>query len=469
MSKGDSGACKSLLDKVRNFNYEYYLDFGYISTQPHRQLLIGYLWYILLGVGCLSLPFCLHGNVKFIDNLFTSVSAVSTTGLATVDVSSAYTFWGQLAVLILIQMGGIGYMTMSSYVMLLLTKHFTEIKTGVLNAEFATPGGLQMKSLVKSIINFTFFFEIMGAIALYVFFVRRGVDQPVWSAIFHSVSAFCTAGFSTFPDNLVRFSTDWGVNIVIMILSYAGAMGFIVMTDIWKKFTLRGYKITFTTKNICLVTIILTLWGTVQLFFMEPSLKLYSIPDRFLISLFQTVSSLSTVGYNTVNLGLFIPITLLTLTSVMYFGASPSGTGGGLKSTTITATIAYVKCKLGEKRNIYINGHKLPTFRVDNALTTFVLYTAILFFGSYILTAVEPSDDYVQYLFESASALGTVGLSTGITPTLTSAGKMILIILMYIGRVGVLTIGFSMMNRMEKKTVSAIKEMKVLKNDDLAV
>jgi trk system potassium uptake protein TrkH len=153
----------------------------------------------------------------------------------------------------------------------------------------------------------------------------------------------------------------------------------------------------------------------------------------------------------------------------MYFGASPSGTGGGLKSTTITATIAYVKCKLGEKRNIYISGHKLPTFRVDNALTTFVLYTAILFFGSYILTAVEPSDDYVQYLFESASALGTVGLSTGITPTLTSAGKMILIILMYIGRVGVLTIGFSMMKRMEKKTVSAIKEMKVLKNDDLAV
>ncbi|MDD2242479.1 MAG: potassium transporter TrkG [Bacteroidales bacterium] len=472
MSKDDLRTCKSLLDKVRNFNYEYYLDFGYISTEPHRQLLLGYLWYIFLGVGCLLLPLCTNVHVKFIDNLFTSVSAVSTTGLTTVDVSSVYTFWGQLIVLILIQLGGIGYMTMSSYVMFLLTKHFTEIKKGVLNAEFATPGGLQIHSLVKSIINFTFFFEAVGAIVLYYFFAKQGIAQPVWAAIFHSVSAFCTAGFSTFPDNLMQFSTNWGVNIVIMILSYAGAMGFIVITDIWKKITVRGYRITFTTKNICLVTILLTIWGTVHLFCIEPSLRIYDNPDRFLISLFQTVSALTTVGYNTVNLGLFVQITLLTLTVIMYFGASPSGTGGGLKSTTITATIAFVKCKLGQRRDVYISGHRLPTFRVDNALTTFVLYTTILFFGSYILTAVEPGNEYMKYLFESASALGTVGLSTGITPALTSAGKTVLIVLMYIGRVGVLTIGFSMMKRMEKRTEIknvARKEEFSLQDDDLAV
>ena len=291
MSKNESGVCRSFWNRIRNFDYEYFLDFGYITTEPHRQLLLGYLWYIILGVGCLSLPFCTTSHVKFIDNLFTSVSAVSTTGLATVDVSSAYSFWGQLIVLLLIQLGGIGYMTMSSYVMFLLTKHFTEIKKGVLDAEFATPGGLQMHSLVKSIIYFTFFFEAAGAVALYYFFAKQGINQPIWAAIFHSVSAFCTAGFSTFPDNLVQFSTNWGVNIVIIILSYAGAMGFIVMTDIWKKITVRGYRVTFTTKNICLVTVLLTIWGTVHLFCIEPSLRMYDAPDRFLISLFQTVSA----------------------------------------------------------------------------------------------------------------------------------------------------------------------------------
>ncbi len=454
---------KSLFRGIKSLDYENFFYFGYISKQPHRRLLIGYLWYIIIGVALLSLPFCSVTNVRIIDNLFTAVSAVSTTGLSTVNVATDYTFWGQLSILLLIQLGGLGYMTMSSYVMFLLTKHFTEIKTGVLNAEFATPGGLQMHSLIKSIVNFTFLFELSGTMILYYFFSRHGVDAPLWTALFHSVSSFCTAGFSTFPDNLVNYSTDWGVNIVIMVLSYAGAMGFIVMTDLWKKITIRGYKVTFTTKNIIFVTVVLTLWGTVQLFYMEPSLMSYTVPDRLLVSLFQTVSALTTAGYNTVNIGYFIPITLLTLTSVMYFGASPSGTGGGLKSTTITATVAFVKCKLSEKRDVYICGNRLPTFRVDNALSTFILYTSILFFGSYILTAVEPSDEYVQYLFESASALGTVGLTTGITPTLTDAGKIIIIILMYIGRVGVLTIGFSMMKRMEKRTSP------MLKNGDLAV
>jgi trk system potassium uptake protein len=454
---------KSLLKRIVSVDFENFLYFGHLSRQPHRRLLIGYLGYIIIGVALLSLPFCRLTDIRVIDNLFTAVSAVSTTGLSTVNVATAYSFWGQLSILLLIQLGGLGYMTMSSYVMSLLTKHFTEIKTGILNAEFATPGGIQMHSLIKSIVNFTFLFEASGTILLYYFFSLHRVESPLWTALFHSVSSFCTAGFSTFPDNLVNYSTDWGINIVIMALSYAGAMGFIVMTDLWKKITIRGYRVTFTTKNIIFVTIILTLWGTIQLFYMEPSLMSYNVPDRLLISLFQTVSALTTAGYNSVNLGLFIPITLLTLTSVMYFGASPSGTGGGLKSTTITATIAFVKCKLSEKRDVYICGNRLPTFRVDNALSTFILYTSILFFGSYILTAVEPSDEYVQYLFESASALGTVGLTTGITPTLTDAGKLVLIILMYIGRVGVLTIGFSMMKRMEKRNSP------MLRNGDLAV
>ncbi|HAC21660.1 MAG TPA: hypothetical protein DCF91_06125 [Porphyromonadaceae bacterium] len=174
------------------------------------------------------------------------------------------------------------------------------------------------------------------------------------------------------------------------------------------------------------------------------------------------MSALTTVGFNTVNIGLLMPITLMSLTMIMYFGASPSGTGGGLKTTTLSATVAFVQSKLGFHRNVTLCGRILPTYRVDTALATFVLYTTIVFLGSYVLTATEKFD-YLSLLFESASALGTVGISTGITPELSSAGKCVLIVLMYIGRVGVLTLGYSMLYRMKQRT------KQIYKNDDLAI
>lgn len=449
--------------KSLRFDYEKLFTFGYMSKNPHRQLLLGYFSYIVIGTLLLCLPFAVNTRISLIDNMFNIASAVSTTGLATVDVSADYTFFGQLVILLFIQLGGLGYMTISSFVMFRLTKHFTTIKRGILTAEFSTPGDLKIQTLLQSIVTFTVLFEVIGAIVLYFLFSKSGASDPVWAAIFHSISAFCTAGFSTFPDNLVGFSDNWGVNLTVMALSYSGAMGFIVMLDLWKKLTVKGYQITFTTKNILVVTLVLTLWGTTQMYFQEPVIESFAPGHRFLVSIFQTMSSLTTVGFNTVNLGNFLPITLLTLTSIMYFGASPSGTGGGLKSTTITAVLAFVKSKLGKERDVSLMGKRLPTYRVDNALTTFVLYTSVLFFGSYILTMVEPGDDYIPYLFESASALGTAGLSTGISSQLTDPGKCIIILLMYIGRVGVLTIGFSMLKRMQKRAEP------LLKDDDLAV
>jgi trk system potassium uptake protein TrkH len=261
----------------------------------------------------------------------------------------------------------------------------------------------------------------------------------------------------------MQFDTNIGVNMVIMVLSYAGAMGFIVMIDLWKKFTVKKYEISFSTKIIFFITLILSVWGTAQMYFWEPELASYSPFNRFLISLFQTMSALTTVGYNTVNIGNMLPITLMTTTLIMYFGASPSGTGGGLKSTTTSAVFAFVKSKLSLQRDVFLFNRRIPTYRVDNALTTFILYSFVLITGSYILTATEKGTDYIQLIFEAASALGTVGLSTGITFDLSSAGKIVLIVLMYFGRVGVLTIGFAMLMRMKKKTKEIFKE------DDLVV
>jgi len=445
----------SFREKILRFfkyDFETILTFGIKLEQPYLRLCVGYISYIIFGTLLLTLPFMRRGPVGFLDNLFTAASAVSTTGLATVDLAMNYNLAGQIVVLFLIQLGGLSYMTVSSFVMLKLTKHFTMIKKRVLQAEFSVPGGFDINNLVLNIVGFTIIFETVGAVLLYVFFKASGADSPLWSAIFHSVSAFCTAGFSIYPDNLIQFDTNIGVNLVIMVLCYAGAMGYIVMYDLWKRIRIRKHKISFTTKVIVLVTLILTVFGTAEMFLFEPGIRQFSFFNRFLVSVFQTMSALTTVGYNTVNVADFLPVSLMTVTLIMYFGASPSGTGGGLKSTTISAVFAYVKSKLSLQRDTYLFKHRIPTYRVDNALTTVLLYSFVLIFGSYLLSATERDISYIQLIFEAGSALGTVGLSTGITAELSAWSKIILVFLMYIGRVGVLTIGYSMLLRMRSRT-----------------
>lgn len=442
---------------------ERFLTFGYIARTPQRQLTAGYLCYALLGALLLSLPFCRAGDVPLLDNLFTSVSAVSTTGLSTVDVAQSYTFAGQLVILILIQLGGIGYMTLSTFVIYRVTHHFLGMHGKTFRTQFALPAEVRPEKLVAGIVRYTLFFEAAGAAVLYLLMRADGAPQPAWSAVFHSVSAFCTAGFSIYSDNLVRFAGNAPVNFTIMILSYAGAMGFIVLSDLWQKALRWRYRITFTTKVILSITLAVTVWGTVHLFFFEPSLAPLEGGDRLLASLFQTMSAMTTVGYNTVDIARMAPVSLLVLSGVMYVGASPSGTGGGLKSTTLSAVFAYVKCRLGLREEVTLWGRKIPSYRVYDALTIFVFYTVILFGGTYLLVLAESkSADFLDLMFEAASALGTVGLSSGVSYHLTDAGKIILILLMYTGRVGVLTIGTALLVRLGN-------EKKTLRRDDLAV
>lgn len=442
------------------YDLERILTLGYINSVPQRQLVLGYLSYIILGTLLLFLPFSTKTDVDFIDHLFTITSAVSTTGLCSISIGDCYSLFGQIVILLMIQLGGLGYMTLSSYIMYRMTRHFMRIKYGILQAEFAMPANIEISSLIRNIIRFTFGFELFGAISLYVLFIRQGIDQPLWSAIFHSVSSFCTAGFSLYSDSLVQFKDDFGINIVIIILSYAGAMGFIVMTDLWNKFRNPTCSISFTSKVIFVVTGILTLWGTAQLYWLEPSLKSYPASERLLISLFQTMSAMTTVGFNTINLDNLVSSSMSVLIFAMYIGASPSGTGGGLKSTTLSAILAYIHNKLGLRRHTYIGKRRLPDFRVDSAITTFLFYTLILFLGVYLLTLTD-GFTFEETLFEVASALGTVGLSTGITGQLSVMGKLILIFLMYIGRVGVLTLGNAMLIRMAHS--------KSYMHDDIAV
>lgn len=424
------------------------ISLGVRSHIPQRQLIAVYVGYAVIGTLLLMLPCSTRTDIPPVDNLFTVVSAVSTTGLATVDVATDYTFTGQAVILWLIQMGGLGYMTLSSFVMLHLTGHAVRRDKKLLNAQFTHPDTIDSRSMVRSVVKYTFILEAVGFLLLYPYFLWMGAEKPLWSAVFHSISAFCTAGFSIYSDNLMQFQTDWYVNIVIMALSVAGAMGFIMMTDLMRKITRRRYKISFTTKIIITITGLQSLWGTLHLFFFEDSFRGFDTADRLLVSMFQSVSAMTTVGYNTVDVGAMVPISLLVLSFLMYIGASPSGTGGGLKSTTVSAIFAYTKNKLGLHRSVALCGNIIPQYRVETAITSSFVYTTVLCVGIYLIALFEPDDaDMLKITFESASALATAGLSSGILPSITIASKVVLILLMFIGRVGVITFGNAILIR----------------------
>ena len=433
---------------MRKLNIETLFSIGYKSEYPQRQLLFGYLVYSILGALILSLPFCCRDSISIVDNLFSSVSALSTTGLSTVDVSSDYTFLGQLIILLLIQLGGLGYMTFSSYVMFRLTRHLGTNEARMFHAQFSFPDKMQSDNMLGNIVNFALAFEIMGVLLLYPYFLLHDVDNPLWSALFHSVSAFCTAGFSIFSDNLMQFQTDWYVNFVVAILSYMGAMGFIMMTDVLRKLRHHDYRISFTTKVIAVITTGLTIWSTLHLFFFEPTLQGLPTTDRLLASWFHSMSAITTVGFNTIDTSTVCAVTMIVLSFSMYIGASPSGTGGGLKSTTLSALYAYTKNKLGLRKEISLAGNKVPTYRVDAALTTAVFYTLILAAGIYLLTLFEGDrQNFLDLVFEATSALATAGLSSGILSSICIGSKLVLIVLMFIGRVGVITLGNVMLVR----------------------
>lgn len=444
-------------------NLEGFLSFGYRSSLPQRQLVVGYAAYSIIGMFLLSLPFASAEGIPWSDHLFTAISAISTTGLSTVDVASQYSFFGQLVILLLIQLGSLGYMTLSSFIMLGLTRHLGSAKNKLFTQQFSLPENMQHANMVRNIVGFTFGFELLGVLLLYPYFVVHNVPQPLWSAVFHTVSAFGTAGFSIYTDNLMAFRADVYVNTVIMFLCYMGAMGFILMTDLAKVLFRRSHKISFTTRIIVKITCALSLLSAAHLYYFEPSIQQYAPGERFMISLFQSVSAMTTAGFNTINLGCIVPISLLILSFTMYIGASPSGTGGGLKSTTLSALYAYTRSKLGWQKEVSLMNHIIPSYRVETAITTFIFYTFILFCGIYIMTLAESdSANVLKITFEASSALATTGLTSGILGDITLCSKFTLIVLMFIGRVGVITLGNALLLR-------SLAKPPHMRHDDLAV
>lgn len=418
-----------------------------IGLHPLRLVILGYISYIVLGWILLSLPFAQHGpGATALDNLFISTSAMSTTGLATVSVTDSYTLFGQIVILLLIQLGGIGYMTFSSFVILSHKKTLSDKRTEIANVVFSLPDSFRVDKFLRSVILFTVAIETAGATSLYFIFKQAEQPHALWSAIFHSISSFCTAGFSLYNNSFESFKDNFWLNATVAVLSYTGAVGFIVCVDVWRRITNNIPHITLTSKIILHCTFWVSLIGTVILFVSESSIQQLPVDERLVASFFQAMTSLTTVGFNTISISDISRASLLLLTTLMIIGASPSGTGGGLKSTTFTALIGIMRSSLQGQKHIYFRGKRIPAERVRLAVATFCFYMAFLLLGVYLLTLTEQMD-FEAILFESASALGTVGLSVGITAKLSCLGKLIVTFLMFVGRLGPLTFGMSLFLR----------------------
>ena len=406
------------------------------SLHPVRLVALGYLSYVTVGWVLLALPFC-HATsaVSGMDALLTSTSAVSTTGLVTVSTGNDYSLLGQIVILILIQLGGIGYMTFGSFVVLSRSSLLSDRRQQIGKAVFSMPEDFRIDKFIRSVITFTLVTEAAGAFALFLAFTHAGIEAPAWCAVFHSVSAFCTAGFGLYDDSFERLRGNVSVNVVLGILSYLGAIGFIVFVDGWRRVIGKTSRLTLTSRIILVTTAWLSL-AAIALFFMgEPSIQALPPYERLTAACFQVMTSITTVGFNTIPIGRLSQASLLLIILLMIVGASPAGTGGGLKTTTFTALFGVIRSSILGREKVTFWGKEIPEQRIRVAIASLGFYAGALILGCYLLALTE-SLPFEGLLFESASALGTVGLSTGITAQLTPIGKLILICLMFIGRLG---------------------------------
>lgn len=412
-----------------------------LHLTPHQNVAQTVLSYTVLGWILLSLPFMTRGGVPLLDNLFTAAAAVSTAGLQTVNFADSYTLLGKMVVLALIQIGGVGYMTFSSFLFLAVAKRHRLRKSQeeALSADVKLPESLKLSDFLWSALVFTAVAESIGAVFLFNYFRHHDYTllTAAWYSIFHSVSAFCTAGYTLWNNNLVNFADSKTINTVISCLSLAGAVGFIVTADVFNFIRRKTNEISFTTKIIVLTTVVILAFGTFTLFVTSPHL---SWTEAF----FQTMGASTTSGFNTAEISHLSSCSVLILILIMSIGGSPSGTAGGVKTTVFASVVAIVYSHLRLNPRVEFLGHSFPVQRLYAATSSLLLYSVFLFTSVFLLTWTE-NMPFLNLLFESAAALSTAGFSMQSTEQLSVLGKLIIIATMLIGRIGVVTFSLALM------------------------
>lgn len=415
---------------------------------PQQKLVVIFLLYMLVGLVLLSLPFAQKTSVGFIDNLFTSASAVSTTGLVTVPTGASYTFFGQLVILLLMQFSALGYMSFSSFLFLQGHSKLPRETKEIMKAEFSVPQDFNLNLFIKSIIFFTLFVEGFGTLFLFLtfYFNGGGFFSSLWSGLFHAVSAFCTAGFTLYPDSMSGFLKVPFVTELTSILALLGAFGFIPITEIAENMMGQPKKISYTSRSIFFSFLFLISFGGIMLLIFEPSLKNYDFSTRVYGAFAQAINAMTTAGYNNINLAASSAPALCALMLLMFIGGAPAGTSGGIKTTTAVTLFAVLVSRLKGRDFVRFNGKDIPQEKVFVASSALIFYMIVLYAVILLLTISENAS-FLEILFDSLAALSTAGLSLGLTEQMSAFGKLVLIFAMFVGRIGVITFGLAFFMR----------------------
>lgn len=409
-------------------------------NNPARIFLGSFLFLILIGTILLMLPVSAASkSLSFIDALFTSTSSVCVTGLSAVDVSSQLSTFGQVVMMVLVQIGGLGLMTFTTFFLFLSGKKPSLMEQVVVEQNLAFSRAITPRRYLRDILLFTFIIESLGTLSFYLSSFTTSSDR-LYVSLFHSISAFNNAGFSLFPSNIESFRHSYLLNFTVMVLIVVGGLGFTVHREIWK--ILRGdlKRLSLHSRTVLSTTAVLIFGGALIFYFSEArnTLEGLSWSEGMVDSLFQSVTA-RTAGFNSIPIGSIRPFTGLFLILLMFIGASPGSTGGGIKTTTFSLLLLSMKRRLLGRNSVQLFGRNVDSDSTERAQTVFLFSIVVVLLSFSLLLIIEEEKfSFLSLLFETVSALGTVGLSYGITSALEGWSKLILVVVMVIGRVGIL-------------------------------
>ena len=422
---------------------------------PARIFIFSFAAVILAGAFLLWLPFSAgRGQLSFVDALFTSASAVCVTGLATIDIGKDLSFTGQLISLFLFQIGGLGIVTFSVVFFGIMGRGVSFKGREIMQSTFLHTPRRDFIVIAKWVLLSTFLIEGIGTLLLFVRFSQDfSPAHALYQAVYHAVSAFNNCGYSLFSDNLVKYQSDVIVNLTVGGLIILGGIGFIVLYEIFARFRGLQKKLSIHSRVVLMTTSILLAAGALlfYLFEMDHILQGTSVKTQILTSFFQSVVP-RTAGFNTVDIGQLTNATILVMIILMFVGASPGSTGGGIKTTSFTLLLMMIWSRFKGSEDVNMFNRTIPREILTRTITiifasafSICLITSILLLagGAENLHPTQSRHFFVEYLFETVSAFGTVGLSMGITAKMNDLQKLAIIVMMFAGRVGPLTLAFA--------------------------
>jgi trk system potassium uptake protein len=436
---------------------------------PARIFILSFAGVIILGAIALWLPFsATKGQLTFVDALFMSTSGVCVTGLATIDIGKDLTTAGQVITMVLFQIGGLGIITFSVFLFGIMGRGISFKEREIIQSVFMHTPRRDFLVILKSVLLFTLIIETMGTLLLFIRFSQDfPMGQALYISIYHAVSAFNNCGYSLFSDSLMGYRSDWIVNLTIMGLLILGGIGFIVLHELLAKWKRPQQRLSVHTKIVLITTGFLIVSGALLFYLFESNsvLKDKDLPTTVLVSVFQAVTP-RTCGFNTVDIAGLTNGAILLLMVLMFIGACPGSTGGGIKTTSTALLFLMIWNRFKGHDEVNVFNRTIPkeiltrtiSIIIASAFSVALITSVLLLASSATLPPAESRQYFVEYLFETVSAFGTVGLSMNVTPNLNEIQKIAVILMMFAGRVGPLTLAFSLAAASSKREITYAEE-----------